>query len=72
MLLEILNIVAPVFLVIAAGYVAVRSGAARAESIDQLMQFAIQFAIPCLLFLATSSIDLDVAFGWRISAMARR
>lgn len=66
MLLEILNIVAPVFLVIAAGYVAVRSGAARAESIDQLMQFAIQFAIPCLLFLATSSIDLDVAFGWRM------
>jgi predicted permease len=66
MLLEILNIVAPVFLVISGGYVAVRSGIARAESIDQLMQFAIQFAIPCLLFLATSSIDLDVAFGWRM------
>ena len=66
MLLEIFNIVAPVFLVIAAGYVAVRSGIAGAESIDQLMQFAIQFAIPCLLFLATSSIDLDVAFGWRM------
>jgi predicted permease len=66
MLLEILNIVAPVFLVITAGYISVRSGIARAESIDQLMQFAIQFAIPCLLFLATSSIDLDVAFGWRM------
>ncbi len=66
MLLEILNIVAPVFLVIAAGYAAVRSGITSAESIDRLMQFAIQFAIPCLLFLATSSIDLDVAFGWRM------
>jgi len=66
MLVEILNIVAPVFLVIAAGYVAVRSGITSAEGIDRLMQFAIQFAIPCLLFLATSTIDLDVAFSWRM------
>jgi malonate transporter and related proteins len=66
MLVEILNIVAPVFLVIAAGYVAVRSGITHAEGIDRLMQFAIQFAIPCLLFLATSTIDLDVAFSWRM------
>jgi len=66
MLIEILNIVAPVFLVIALGYLAVRSGITTAESIDQLMKFAIQFAIPCLLFRATSTIDLDVAFGWRM------
>lgn len=62
MLVEILNIVAPVFLVIAAGYLAVRSGIANIGAIDQLMQFA----IPCLLFRATSTIDLDVAFGWRM------
>jgi len=66
MLEEILNIVAPVFLVIAAGYLAVRSGITSAAAIDQLMKFAIQFAIPCLLFRATSTIDLDVAFGWRM------
>lgn len=66
MLVEILNIVAPVFLVIAAGYLAVRSGITSAEAIDQLMKFAIQFAIPCLLFRATSTIDLNVAFGWRM------
>jgi len=66
MLVEILNIVAPVFLVIAAGYLAVRSGITGAEAIDQLMKFAIQFAIPCLLFRATSTIDLDAAFGWRM------
>lgn len=66
MLVEILNIVAPVFLVIAAGYLAVRSGLAKAEAIDQLMQFAVQFAIPCLLFRATSTIDMDAAFGWRL------
>ena len=64
MLLEILNIVAPVFLVIAAGYLAVRSGIGSAEAIDQLMRFAVQFAIPCLLFRATSTIDLGVAFSW--------
>lgn len=66
MLVEILNIVAPVFLVIAAGYLAVRGGIASAEAIDQLMRFAVQFAIPCLLFLATSTIDLDVAFSWQM------
>ena len=64
MLLEILNIVAPVFLVIAAGYLAVRSGIGSADAIDQLMRFAVQFAIPCLLFRATSTIDLGVAFSW--------
>ena len=47
MLVEILNIVAPVFLVIAAGYLAVRSGITGTQAIDQLMKFAIQFAIPC-------------------------
>ncbi len=66
MLVEILNIVAPVFLVIAAGYLAVRSGITGTEAIDQLMKFAIQFAIPCLLFRATSTIDLGAAFGWRM------
>jgi hypothetical protein len=44
MLVEILNIVAPVFLVIAAGYVAVRSGITSAESIDRLIQFTINHA----------------------------
>jgi len=65
-LVEILNIVAPVFLVVGAGYLAVRTGIIGAEPIDHLMKFAIQFAIPCLLFRATSSIDLAAAFDWRI------
>ncbi|MDH3386817.1 MAG: AEC family transporter [Gammaproteobacteria bacterium] len=66
MLTEILNIVAPVFIVIGAGYLAVRVGLLSAGSIDHLMKFAITFAIPCLLFRATSSIDLVAAFDWRI------
>ncbi len=66
MLLEILNIVAPVFIVVGAGYAAVKSGLFGVEPIDHLMKFAITFAIPCLLFRATSTIDLAAAFDWRI------
>lgn len=66
MLIEILNIVAPVFLVVGAGYLAVKSGIVGADPIDHLMKFAITFAIPCLLFRATSTIDLAAAFDWRI------
>ena len=66
MLNEILNIVAPVFLVIAAGYFSVRLGLASTGLVDHLMKFAVTFAIPCLLFRATSSIDLVTAFDWRI------
>lgn len=68
MLNEVLNIVAPVFFVVGAGYVAVRLGVIASEPIDHLMKFAITFAIPCLLFQATSTIDLDAAFDWRILA----
>jgi len=66
MLNEILNIVAPVFIVVGAGYLAVRIGLLSTGSVDQLMKFAITFAIPCLLFRATSTIDLAAAFDWRI------
>ena len=66
MLVEILNIVAPVFILIGAGYAAVKGGILGPEPIDHLMKFAIQFAIPCLLFRATSTIDLSVAFDWRL------
>jgi predicted permease len=66
MLGEILNIIAPVFIVVGAGYLAVRLGLFGIEAIDHLMKFATTFAIPCLLFLATSTIDLGAAFDWRV------
>lgn len=66
MLLEILNIVAPVFLVVGAGYLAVRVNFCSGILVDHLMKFAIQIAIPCLLFRATSTIDLAAAFEWRV------
>ncbi len=66
MLLNIFNIVAPVFLVIGAGYLAVRRGLFADNMVDALMKFAIQFAVPCLLFRATSTMDLGTAYDWRV------
>jgi malonate transporter len=64
--IEILNIVAPVFLIVASGYLIVRVGIFDVERIDHLMKFAIVIAIPCLLFRAISTLDLNAAFDWRI------
>lgn len=66
MQLSIFDIVAPVFLVISAGYLAVRQGLYPDRMLDGLMKFAIQFAVPCLLFRATSTMDLATAYDWRL------
>jgi malonate transporter len=66
MFIEIFNVVAPVFIVVGAGYAAVRAGLVGDDPIDHIMNFAIRFAIPCLLFRATSTIDLALAFDWRL------
>lgn len=66
MLSIIFDIVAPVFLVIGAGYLAARRGLLSGNMIDGLMKFAIQFAVPCLLFRATSTMDLGTAYDWRL------
>lgn len=36
------------------------------DQIDHLMRFAVQLAIPCLLFRATATIDLASAYDWRM------
>ncbi|MCB1760045.1 MAG: AEC family transporter [Gammaproteobacteria bacterium] len=66
MLATIFNIVAPVFLVIAAGYLATRGRLLDDGMISGLMSFAVRFAVPCLLFLATSGMDLGSAYDWRL------
>ena len=65
MILTLIDIIAPVFLVIGAGYLAVSRKWFGVSMVDGLMKFAIQFAVPCLLFRATSSMDLGSAFDWR-------
>ena len=66
MLGNILNIIGPVFLVIGAGYSLVRLDYFADSLIDGLMRFAILLAVPCLLFRATSTLDLSSAYDWRI------
>jgi predicted permease len=65
-MITILNIIAPVFLVVAGGYLAVHKGVLSGPMIDGLMKFAVQIAVPCLLFRATSTMDLSSAYDWRL------
>jgi malonate transporter and related proteins len=59
---DILTIVMPVFLVVAAGYAAVWAKLFSDAAVDGLMAFAQKFAIPCLLFAAISTLDLGRDF----------
>lgn len=58
MIFMLLDVVVPVFLVIAAGYAATRLRYISDGGIDGLMVFTQNFAIPCLLFRATMTLDL--------------
>ncbi|MEM7268052.1 MAG: AEC family transporter [Pseudomonadota bacterium] len=65
-MLTILLIVAPVFLVVAAGYVMASRELISADAIDVLMKFAQNIAIPAMLFLALYRLDLSVVFDWEL------
>jgi predicted permease len=54
----LLEVILPVFLVIGAGYLAVRLKAFPEAGADALMKFTQSFAIPCLLFAAIARLDL--------------
>nr|WP_281494045.1 AEC family transporter [Jannaschia sp. S6380] len=56
----------PVFLIIAAGYVAVWHKLFSQAQVDGLMMFTQRFAIPCLLFLAMARLDLAQGFDLRL------
>ncbi|MEM9433086.1 MAG: AEC family transporter [Pseudomonadota bacterium] len=62
----LLEVIAPVFLVIGFGYVAVKRNYFSPEGVDGLMKFTQQFAIPCLLFSAISSLELGTYFEPRL------
>jgi predicted permease len=63
-LFEILDVVAPVFLVIGCGWFVMRRGLFSEAMVDGLMRFATQLAVPCLLFRAISRLDLSQAYDW--------
>ncbi len=54
----LIEVILPVFLVIGAGYAAVRRGILSESGIDGLMKFTLSIALPCLLFRAISDLDL--------------
>ncbi len=66
MLFVVLNIVAPVFLVIGSGWLSMRMQLFNHSMVDGLMKFATQLAVPCLLFRAISTLDLSTAYNWNL------
>jgi len=62
----LLEVILPVFLVLGAGYAAVWAKVFTDEWVDGLMVFTQRFAIPCLLFSAISTLDLEQDFDWRL------
>lgn len=62
----LLEVTLPIFLVIAAGYAAVWAKVFSDDNVDALMRFTQNFAIPCLLFLAISTLDLGAVYDWRL------
>jgi predicted permease len=63
--LALLGIVAPVFLVVGAGYAAVRSRFLPDAAVDPLVQVTINVLMPSLLFMAMLRVDLGRAVDGR-------
>ncbi len=62
-MLTILFTILPVFLVMGAGYLGVKSGYVAETLGDALSQFAVRFAVPVLLFRAMVELDFAHAFN---------
>jgi len=63
---SLIDVILPVFLVIGAGYTVTRAGYFNQSHIDGLMRFTQSFAIPCLLFRAIATLDLQASFDPRL------
>ncbi|MGJ8588117.1 MAG: AEC family transporter [Yoonia sp.] len=64
----LIDVILPVFLVMGFGYVAVWNGYFSDSGVDGLMKFTQGFAIPCLLFRAISTLDLQQNFDLTLLA----
>jgi malonate transporter and related proteins len=62
----LLDVILPVFLVIGAGYTLTRMAYFNETHIDGIMKFTQGVAIPCLLFIAISTLDLSAGFSLRL------
>lgn len=62
----VLNVVAPIFAIVALGYLAVRFRLYPAEGVKGLITFVNNFATPCLLFRAMLNVDFAETFSFRL------
>jgi malonate transporter and related proteins len=62
LILTLVTVVLPVFLVIAGGYAATRTGLFPDAGVNGLMTFTQNFAVPCLLFRGVVDLDLGAVF----------
>ena len=62
----LVDVILPVFLVVGFGYAVVWRGWMTGETVEALMKFTQNFAIPCLLFLAIARLDLGAEFDLRL------
>ena len=65
-MLAIINVIAPIFALMALGYLAVRYRLFPADGIKSLIAFVNNFATPCLLFYSILTSDLRSAFNLAI------
>jgi malonate transporter len=65
-MLEILNVIIPVFAILALGYLAVRFELYPAEGVRGLVAFVNNFLTPCLLFQSMLHADFSTAFNWHV------
>jgi predicted permease len=65
-MLDILNVIIPVFAIIAVGYLAVRYRFYPAEGVRGLVAFVNNFLTPCLLFQSMLHANFDTAFNWSV------
>ena len=65
-MLDILNVVIPVFALMASGYLAVRFKLFPHEGVRGLVAFVNNFATPCLLFRAMATSDFSTTFNWGV------
>lgn len=62
----LIEVILPVFLVIGIGYLATWGKVIKADAVEGLMYFATNLAVPILLFLAISRLDLSASFQPRL------
>jgi len=61
----IVNVIAPVFIVVLAGYLAAYTGVLKTSDTDGLSRFVFNISLPVLLFNALATVSLPESFNWR-------